>query len=104
MWYKVIDGKFIDSIGEGTGGISISQEEYISLNEIILMHPSPPEGYTYKLRADTIEWELAKLPVIVDAPPEEDEALTRYINEQTGADDTDLVSAAETLITKLTEE
>ena len=99
MWYKVIDGIFIDSIGEGTGGISISQEEYISLNEIILMHPSPPEGYTYKLRADTMEWELAKLPVIVDAPPEEDEALTRYINEQTGADDPDLVSATERLLT-----
>ena len=30
---------------------------------------------------------------------EEEEALTRYANELTGANDTDLISAAETLIT-----
>lgn len=37
------------------------------------------------------------------ASPEE-EALTWYANELTGADDPDLVSAAETLVTKLSEE
>lgn len=32
------------------------------------------------------------------------EALTRYANELTGADDPDLISAAETMITKLARE
>lgn len=35
---------------------------------------------------------------------EEERALTRYANELTGKNDTDLVSATETLITKFTEE
>lgn len=36
--------------------------------------------------------------------PTEEEALTRYANELTGENDTDLVSATESLITKFTEE
>ena len=32
------------------------------------------------------------------------ESLTRYANELTGADDPDLISAAETMITKLSKE
>lgn len=35
---------------------------------------------------------------------EEEQALTRYANELTGADDPDLISAAETMITKLARE
>ena len=39
------------------------------------------------------EWELVEIPISEEA------ALTRYANELTGADDPDLISAAETLIT-----
>ena len=34
--------------------------------------PCAPDGYTYKLRADTLEWELVELPPEPD--PGEDEA------------------------------
>ena len=45
-------------------------------------------------------------PVPVDPETEEqqEEALTRYANELTGASNPDLISAAETLITKLSKE
>lgn len=37
-------------------------------------------------------------------PVTEETALTRYANELTGADDPDIISAAETMITKLSKE
>lgn len=64
----------------------------------MLRKPKAPSGYTYKLRADNLEWELVKLPPVEPEPLTEEEALTRYANTLTGANDTDLISAAETLI------
>lgn len=64
MFIKQINGDFIESIGEGNCGTAVSEEEY---NEILgAMHsrPTPPEGYDYCLRADTLEWELVELPPI----------------------------------------
>ena len=43
------------------------------------------------------EWEVKEIPI------SEEEALTRYANELTGANDPDLISAAETLIDKYSE-
>ena len=68
------------------------------LVEKIQNKPTDPDGYTYKLRADDLEWELVKLPPIEPEPLTDEEALTRYANTLTGADDPDLISAAETLI------
>ena len=66
--------------------------------------PTDPEGFQYKLRAETLEWELVKLPPIEPKPLTDEEALTRYANSITGANDPDLISAAETMITKLSKE
>ena len=41
---------------------------------------------------------------VEEVPITDEEALTRYANELTGADDPDLISAAETMITKLARE
>ena len=68
------------------------------LVEKIQNKPTDPDGYTYKLRADDLEWELVKLPPVEPEPLRDEEALTRYANALTGADDPDLISAAETLI------
>ena len=68
------------------------------LVEKIQNKPTDPDGYIYKLRADDLEWELVKLPPIEPEPLTDEEALTRYANTLTGADDPDLISAAETLI------
>lgn len=67
--------------------------------------PEAPEGYYAVAHweeqdSEIIEvWEFAPNP-----EPTADEALTRYANELTGENDTDLVSATESLITKFTEE
>lgn len=61
-----------------------------------------------KTRPMTLEEEAAfyeergKMPV--PGEPTAEEALTRYANELTGASDPDLMSAAETMITKLARE
>ena len=77
-----------------------TDEQYELTCEKIKSFQTAPKGYTYKLRADTLEWELVKLPPIDPEPLTDEQALTRYANTLTGANDPDLISAAETLITK----
>lgn len=72
--------------------------EYSVIMQKIQNKPTAPDGYTYKLRADNLEWELVELPPIEPEPLTDEEALTRYANSITGASDPDLISAAETLI------
>lgn len=63
-------------------------------------HYSEPR-YVERDGAIVQEWELVE----IEQPPITDEdALVRYANELTGADDPDLISAAETMITKLARE
>lgn len=105
-FYKIVDGGYI--AGFGTNGndsaTEITEAEYSNLLSLIRSAPSAPDGFQYKLRADTLEWELVKLPPIEHEPLTDEEALTRYANSITGADDPDLISAAETMITKLSKE
>lgn len=46
-------------------------EQYNAIMQKIQTKPSDPEGYTYKLRADNLEWELVELPPSPE-PSEED--------------------------------
>ena len=78
--------------------VEINDAEYDRLARKIQNKPTDPEGYTYKLRADDLEWELVKLPPVEPEPVTDEEALTRFSNTITGANDPDLISAAETLI------
>ena len=61
-YYKEIIQGYISSIGTGLGGIEISDVEYNELLTTIRNRPTPPPGYDYWLRADTLEWELVELP------------------------------------------
>lgn len=61
-YYKDIEQPYILGIDTGSGQVEISREEYDELLSIIRSRPSDPEGYTYMLRADTLEWELVELP------------------------------------------
>ena len=55
------------------------------------------------LKTDAPNWN--EVPYVEPIPePTADEALTRYANELTGADNPDLVSATETMIKHFTEE
>lgn len=44
----------------------ISEEEFNRIKSIHSEKPTAPDGYTYKLKADTLTWELVELPPIED--------------------------------------
>ena len=100
-YYKQIDSGYI--IGIGTNGNNtvdaITVDEYNAILNIIHNKPEDPDDYQYKLRADTLEWELAELPPEPETDPTtEEEALTRYANELTGGNAETLQEATEILI------
>ena len=77
-YYKLnIDG-YLVSVGSGTGGTEITESEYNELLSIIHNRPTPQSGYDYKLKADSLEWELVELPPIDDT--DEDATESDYID------------------------
>lgn len=74
-FYKYIQDNYIVSIGTGASGEEITAEEYEALLAVIRSKPTPPDGYDYRLRADTLEWEEFELPPIEDEEVTADELL-----------------------------
>ena len=74
-FYKIIDSGYIAAIGtNGNDSVTeITESEYSEIIAIIENKPSDPEGYTYKLRADNLEWELVEItePIDEEAGPED---------------------------------
>ena len=99
-YFKNTDRGYIVSVSENYGEEIVTDAEFEELKSMISKAPLSPNGYTYKLRADTLEWELVELPPVEPEPLTDEEALTRYANTLTGANDQTLVEAAETLITE----
>jgi hypothetical protein len=97
-FYKTIADGFVVMVGTGNGGTEITEQEYAEILAVIRDKPTAQEGHDYRLKTD-LTWEEYELPPIDPEPLTDEEALTRYANELTGADDPDLISAAETLIT-----
>ena len=64
----------------------------------------PGEGYQWSETWSETESEIVQGWVLVEVPITEEEALTRYANELTGAEDETLTEATETLIKKIMEE
>ena len=65
-YYKTIVDGYVFAISTGSGQEEISENEYNFLMDIIQSSPSAPTGYDYRLRADTLEWELFELPPVPD--------------------------------------
>ena len=99
-YQKVIDNGYVVGVGINSSKSGITESEYSTIMQKIQNKPVDPNGYQYRLRADNLEWELVELPPIEPEPLTDEEALTRYANELTGANDQTLVEAAETLITE----
>jgi len=99
MFAKLIIDGYIAALSTG-GGTEITESEYSTIMQKIQNKPVDPNGYQYRLRADNLEWELVELPPVEPEPLTDEEALTRYANTLTGANDQTLVEAAETLITE----
>lgn len=51
--------------------VSASDAQYAAIVSELSARPVPPDGYDYRLRADTLEWELVELPPAPD-PEEQD--------------------------------
>ena len=68
-YYKNIEGDYLVSIGTGTGGEEITEEEYENILAVIRNRPTPETGYDYKLRTD-LTWELVEAPVVPDEDKE----------------------------------
>ena len=69
-FFKQIDNGYLIAIGEGDGETEIAESEYRSVMQKIQEKPAAPEGFRYRLRADTLEWELAALPEPAPEPEE----------------------------------
>ena len=102
-FYKTVSDGYLVSVGTGAGGEEITKQEYADILTAIRNKPTPRYGHDYRLKTD-LTLEEYELPPVEPEPLTDEEALTRYANELTGADDPDLISAAETMITKLSKE
>lgn len=74
-FFKKIDNGYLIAIGEGDGETEIAESEYRSVMQKIQEKPTAPEGFRYRLRADTLEWELVELPPVEETDLTADEAL-----------------------------
>ena len=76
-YYKNTEGVYIASISTGIGAEQITESEYGHILSVIKECPlNPPDGCIYKLRVDTLEWELAEMPTAPDEQKPEDEEVT----------------------------
>lgn len=62
MLYKkvIIDG-YILGVGKVKSNGNINEDEYIELTNLLGDIPISEPGYRYRLRADTLEWELCEV-------------------------------------------
>ena len=97
MLVKVVKDGYITMIGRAITGTEITEQEYGSILSALQSRPETRDGFSLMLRDKTLEWEFKS---VEPEPLTDEESLTRYANTLTGADDPDLLSAAETLITE----
>ena len=76
-YYKIVADGYVLQVGSGVFADAITESEYNAILSKINSAPTAPSGYTYKLRADTLEWELVELPPSPD-PGEEDATAEDY--------------------------
>lgn len=60
-YYKLTGSDYLMAIGTGLGGTEITESEYNNILSIIRSRPTPPAGYSYRLKAD-LTWEQYELP------------------------------------------
>lgn len=62
MYKKVVIDGYILGVGTVVSGGNVNQREYGEITEKLLSMPTAPDGYTAKLRDDTLEWEIIETP------------------------------------------
>lgn len=61
-YFKNIEEGYIVSISTVFGETKIEKSEYDNILSVIESKPTAPDGYAYRLRADTLSYELVELP------------------------------------------
>lgn len=69
-YFKIIKDGYILTIGNGAGGIEITEEEYRALYDIFMTRPIESASY-YDLKADTLEWEKTGTYSDIEEPTDE---------------------------------
>lgn len=79
-FYKVVDNGYITGIGTNgnDSADAITDAEYNHLLSLIRSAPAAPDGYTYRLRADNLEWEMVELPPAPEYEPTEADKAEAY--------------------------
>lgn len=73
----VINNGYIVAITNGTG--NQSDTDLVNAVKVAMrFKPTDPEGYTYKLRADNLEWELVELPPAPEYEPTVEDKAEAY--------------------------
>jgi len=94
--YKLTKNGYVLAVSAtATDGVEITEREYNNILSALQNRPKPKNGFALMLKDGTLEWEFKH---IEPEPLTDEEALTRYANTLTGANDPDLISATETLI------
>lgn len=95
-------------IWEGMQVFNPAPEKLIALGYKPVVFTEPegeaPEGYQWSETWSETETEIVQGWVLVEVPITDEEALVRYSNELTGAEDETLTEATETLIKQIIEE
>lgn len=75
--FSMIDG-YIYGIASSDLPFSnnINEEEANAVKLLLCSKPTAPDGYTYKLRASDLEWELVELPPMPEPELTPEEALS----------------------------
>ena len=68
MFYKMIIGDHLVGVTthDSKFSVEITEAEYNEILSLIHNRPTAQDGFTYKLKADTLTWELVELPPIED--------------------------------------
>ena len=69
--FIITDGDYIVATAETSFGHDANAE---AVEQMLCHQPTAQNGYVYKMRADTLEWELVELPPA--PPPSPDDELT----------------------------
>lgn len=76
MYTRSTSGGYIIFVSpDNSGQEIITEDEFDEIMQIIQGTPKAPKGYVYRLRADTLEWELVELPPMPEPELTDEEAL-----------------------------
>lgn len=77
FYFMTVSDGYVDSFGMASAEVqtAISEETYSLIAERIGEKPTAPSGFDYKLRADTLEWELVELPPMPEPELTDEEVL-----------------------------